>query len=211
MTFFRKGTMQNIKFLILLIFLSSNPLWGAYKTQLIKLPYSNSLNKKIKNGRILTSSKIKTIEEEKEKKFQSFELWTVGLHKKSCKYALRKLSLYENYQDFLTYVDASSYDEKKEIIFLALSAPILPIKFDLFLNIPRIKKEGSYDFSFNHGFLKGLKGKINVSNFKGRCFIETTASWYGPHTGYSSFIFKTFLDTILDLTVKRLFKISTTY
>jgi len=211
MTFFRKGTMQNIKFLILLIFISSNPLWSAYKTKINKLPYSDTMNKKIKNGKILTSSKVKTIEGEKEKNFQSLEIWSAGLHKKSCTYAMRKLSLYENYQDFLSYVDASSYDEKKEIIFLGLSAPIISVKFDLFLNIPRIKKEGSYDFSFNQGFLKGLKGKINISTFKERCLIETTAHWYGPHTGYSSFIFQTFLDTILDLTVKKLFRISTTY
>ncbi len=171
MTFFRKGTMQNIKFLILLLFLSSSPLWGAFKTQLNKLPYSNTMNQKIKNGRILTSSKVKTIEGEKEKKFQSLEIWTTGLHTKSCKYALRKLSLYENYQDFLTYVDASAYDENKKVIYLGLSAPILPIKFDLFLNIPRIKKVGSYPFSFNHGFLKGLKGKIN-DDIYGKCFIH---------------------------------------
>jgi len=203
--------MQNIKSLILLLFLISNPLWGSFKTQLSKLPYSSSLNKKIINGKILTNSKVKTIEGKKEKKFQSLDIWTVGLHKKSCKYAMRKLSLYENYQDFLSYVDASSYDEKKEVIFLGLSAPVIPVKFDVFLNIPRIKGEGSYPFSFNHGFLKGLKGKINVSSFGQRCFIETTAHWYGPHTGYASFIFKTFLDTVLDLTIKKLFRISTTY
>jgi hypothetical protein len=203
--------MQNIKFLILLIFLSSNPLWGAFKTQLNKLPYSNSLNKKIKNGRILTSSKVKTFEGPGKKKFQSLEMSTSGLHKKSCKYAMRKLSLYENYQDFLSYVDSSAYDEKKEVIFLGLSAPVLPIKFDLFLNIPRIKKEGSYGFSFNQGFLKGLKGKIDLANFKGRCFVSASADWKGPYTGYSSFIFKTFVDTILDLTLKKLFRISTTY
>ncbi len=211
MIFFRKGTMQNIKFLILLIFLASSPLWGSFKTQLNKLPYTSSMNEKLKKGKVLTSSKVKTIEGPNEKKFQSLKIWTVGLHKKSCKYAMRKLSLYENYQDYLSYVDASAYDDKKGVIYLGLSAPILPIKFDLFLNIPRIKKEGSYGFSFNQGFLRGLKGKINLSNFKGRCFIETTADWQGPHTGYSSFIFKTFVDAILDLTLRRLFRISTTY
>ncbi len=143
-------------------------------------------------------------------KFQSFELYTQGLHSKGCVYAMRKLSLYEQYKDFLSFVTESSYE--KETVNFLLDHTLLPFSMRLKFKIPRIRKPGAYPFTFDAGFLKGLKGKIHLKKMKDkRCLFTLTANWKGPHTGIPNLIFEVFSSTLTEMGMKHLFRISRSY
>lgn len=139
---------------------------------------------------------------------QRFYFFIAGLHKKSCRIALKKLKYYENYKQYLGFVKSSSYTQENSRVHLRLSHSILPIDMILYFILPRISKPGVYPFEFDVGFLKGLKGQIHVSNYKKRCFFYTTAHWEGPHTGFSDILFEFFSKSLGTMALENLFRIS---
>lgn len=141
---------------------------------------------------------------------QKLDFLILGLHKKSCQRALVKLSQYERYEEFVAFITKSSYDPKKERIRLNLSHTFMPFDMVLDFKIERIKKPGTYYFSFDAGFLKGLKGEINISVHKNRCFFATTAAWQGPDSGIPNSVFSFFSQALGKLAMERLFRISET-
>jgi hypothetical protein len=177
------------------------------------LPYKKKLKEKILNGEIFSESKVKSstlIENGLVKQIQELHFTIAGLHEKSCDYALKKLSLYENYSQFIDFIKESQYDEKKEEINFLLNHPLLPYSMRLIFKLPRIDKVGSYPFTFELGILKNLHGTINVIDHKNRCLFFTKADWEGPHTGFPDLIFEFFSQTLSKLTMERLFRLSNT-
>lgn len=167
--------------------------------------------KRVDKGDILVDSIVKSTNLNGQEN-QSLDFFSAGLHPKSCLFAMRKLSLYENYTQYLNFITKSSYDEKKEIIDLTIEHSVLPIKMGLIFKIPRIKNVGTYPFSFDQGFLKDLKGIITLSETSDkRCLFTTTAHWSGPHSGYNNLLFELFSTTLSRLAMGHLFRISTTY
>ena len=80
----------------------------------------------------------------------------------------------------------------------------------LTFKLPRITKVGSYEFVFDQGFLKDLKGTIYVVNYKNRCLFFTKAQWTGPSTGFPDIIFEFFSQTLAKISMEKLFRISST-
>lgn len=171
-------------------------------------PLSNELLSKIEDGLIHSKSTVKNLDNDKQ---QSFDFIIAGLHKKNCDFALRKLSLYEEFENFMGMIEKSKYDEKKGRIYLLLSHTLLPFRMSLSFNIPRITDVGIYPFSFDKGFLKGLTGNIYVNKHNNRCLFTTTASWRGKHTGFSPTFFEFFSSAAAKHSMEVLFRISSNY
>ena len=215
----RKGTMQHkIKFcisLILSLFVSlliHSPLEGAVIDHNV-LPYKKKLKEKILGGEIFSESKVKSstlVENGVMSEIQELHFTIAGLHPKSCEYALKKLSLYENYSSFLDFVKESRYDEATQGINFLLSHPLLPYEMRLIFKLPRIEKPGVYPFTFDIGILKNLKGNIYAIEHNKRCLFYTKADWEGAHTNFPNIVFELFSQTLSKLTMERLFRISNT-
>ena len=119
----------------------------------------------------------------------------------SLKYLLR----IHGEQDFVYY---KSGDDKKKIFNLINSKEM---QEEINFKIPRIKTPGTYPFFFDQGFLKNLKGLIQVSKSKNRCLFHTTAAWTGPHSGINDTIFAFFSKALSELAMRNLFRISQTF
>lgn len=171
-----------------------------------KLSYNESTKSKLMEGGFFVESKVQS----HEPKEQSLAFQIAGLHPKNCTYALRKLSQYERFKDELDFVKKSEYDEKKGRIRLLLSSSLLPYNMILDFKIPRIKSPGLYPFSFDDGFLSGLKGDIHVSEHQNRCLFYGTARWRGPDSGINSLVFEFFSSTLGRLAIENLFRFSRT-
>jgi len=203
----RKGTMRHIFFSFgLLIFALS---LNATELNLAALPYKKNVKEKILDGDVFSESKV-----ESNGKNQSLKFSIAGLHPKSCDYAMKKLSLYENYHEFLDFVKDSKYNpDTRELNFL-LSHVLLPYDMRLIFNLDRIKGPGHYPFRFDMGILKDLTGNIQLADqsLKGqkRCLFYTTANWSGPHTGFPNFIFESFSQALASYSMERLFRLSST-
>ncbi len=170
---------------------------------------SSNIEKKILRGKIFVHSNVTDFKVDKKRK-QKLDYTLAGLHKKSCSFALTKLSRYEEYKNYLSAVKDSKYDEKKQRIFLHLKSDLLNIGFILNFKLPRITKEGTYPFLFDRGFLKGLTGNITVYEHYNRCFLHIKADWEGPHSSYPNLILEMFSSTIGRIAMSRLFQISQT-
>jgi hypothetical protein len=203
----RKGTMHyKIKFCVLLFLtlIVSFPLYGEVLDDNV-LPYKKNLKEKIFAGEIFSESKVTSKE-----KTQELHFTIAGLHQKSCEYALKKLSLYENYSEFLDFVKTSQYNEQTTELNFLLSHPLLPYNMRLTFKLPRITKTGVYPFTFDEGILKNLKGNIYVINHQNRCLFFSRADWVGPDTKFPNIIFEFFSQTLAKMTMERLFRLSNT-
>jgi hypothetical protein len=172
------------------------------------LPYKKNIQEKILAGEIFSESKVQNLNKNPGQNDQKLNFSIAGLHPKSCTYALKTLSLYEEYSHFLSFVKESHYDvQKKEINFL-IAHPLLPYDMRLIFTLPRITAPGTYPFSFEIGILKNLHGKINVIEKGNRCLFYSTAEWMGPHTGFNPVIFELFSQALSKLSMEILFRIS---
>jgi hypothetical protein len=199
------------KIIFLTLFLSCKSLFSG-ELSLENLPYKKNIKEKILDGQVFSESKVKNIEPgahlPKNTREQSLKFSIAGLHPKSCSYALKTLSLYEDYSRFLSFVKESRYDEKKKEINFLLSNVLLPYDMRLVFNLPRITSPGAYPFTFNVGILKNLQGTINVIDQKGRCLFYSTADWRGPYTGFNPTLFELFSQVLSKLSMEILFRIS---
>jgi hypothetical protein len=211
----RKGTMRRKTKLCAMLFLTgilSFSLYGEVLDHNV-LPYKKNLKEKILDGEIFSESNVlsSTIDVNgKKTENQELHFTIAGLHPKSCEYALKKLSLYENYSSFLDFVKTSQYDKKIGEINFMLSHPLLPYNMRLIFKLPRIDKVGVYPFVFEQGILNNLKGNIYAINHKNRCLFFTKADWSGPHTGFPNLIFEFFSQTLAKMSMERLFRLSNT-
>lgn len=178
---------------------------------------SSKQKKIIKDHEIYAKSEVKDYKKKSfhlgpvisgESEVQSLNFKLSGIHKRSCRYALNKISLYEKYKDYMGFVKNSTYDDKTQRIYLKISHAILPIDMVLFFILPRIKKPGVYPFRFDQGFLRDLHGEIHVSSHEKQCFFYVSANWEGPDTGFSNSLFEFFSKGIAVLAIENLFRVS---
>ena len=169
---------------------------------------SNLLKPKIfsqvEKGKIFTKSQVNDAGPGRQKLF--FKI--AGIHEKTCKKAFRKLSRYENYENYLDVVKKSKYSDQTNRVYFRLESPLLPFVMGLDFIIPRITKAGDYKFRFDKGFLKGLTGNIHVIDHKKRCLIISDAKWEGPHSKIPNVVFEFFMSALGKLTMDNLFRIS---
>lgn len=201
----RKGLMRYF-FCFIMLFLNN---FKAFSDEISfeKLPYNKTIKENILNNEVFSESKVKTIGDQPFQA-QSLNFSIAGLHPKSCDYALKTLSLYEEYSRYLHFVKVSKYDEAKQEIDFFIEHTLLPYPIELTFTLPRVRTIGNYPFQFKVGILKDLKGMIYVQNYKNRCLFYTKANWYGPHTGVPSFLLEIFSQTLSKISMELLFRIS---
>lgn len=171
------------------------------------LPFNNAVKEKILKGEVYSES---VVENFGEVPFitQSLKFSIAGLHPKSCEFALRKLSLYEDFSHYLDFVKISKYDQVEEEIDFSIEHSLVPFPFHLTFKLPRIRTVGQYPFMLRKGLFKDLAGMIYVIDYKNRCLFYTTASWFGPHTGYPGILIEVFSQTLSRISMERLFRMS---
>lgn len=141
-------------------------------------------------------------------KEQQLMLFVSGVHPRNCTRAMRKLSLYENYHQYMDFVKESSYDEINQKIKLTINHTLLPFPMVVSFKIPRITKEGHYPFTFDHGFLKDLKGTIIVKEVGKFCLLGMKTDWRGPDSKLPNIVLGTFLQTVGKLGLEHLIRVS---
>ncbi|POB15322.1 hypothetical protein C0Z22_02735 [Halobacteriovorax sp. DA5] len=140
---------------------------------------------------------------------QSLDYQIYGIHPNKCKVALRKLSRYEKFNEYIDLVKLSGYSEKKKEIYLYLDHTLMPFPMSLNFKIPRITKPGAYPFTFDKGFLKGLRGEINVRQLSdGRCLFFSKSYWKGEKSSIPDTLFEMFSETLGELAMEKLFRVS---
>jgi hypothetical protein len=141
-------------------------------------------------------------------KVQQMMLFVSGIHPRNCTRAMRKLSLYENYHQYMDFIKESSYHEKKQEFSFTIDHTLLPFPMLVKFKIPRIKKEGHYTFRFEDGFLKDLKGVVIVKEVGKFCLLGLKTDWKGPKTKIPDLIFSTFIQTVGKLGLEHLIRVS---
>jgi hypothetical protein len=155
-------------------------------------------------GNVISVSKV-TSPTSKE---QQLMLFVAGVHARNCQRVMRKLSLYENYSQYMDFIKQSRYDDKTQQISFVIDHLMLPFPMNLSFKLPRINGDGHYPFLFEHGFLKNLKGTIGVSDIGKFCLLSMKTDWRGPETAIPNLAFESFLQTIGKLGLEHLIRIS---
>jgi len=176
-----------------------------------ELPITDSSKKSILENNVFVSSNMNTLTLKNKIKKQQLDFKIIGRHKKKCHYALKKISQYENYQYFISFIKKSTFDEKSKRVFFGLDDPLMPFKMSLQFIIPRIKTPGLYHFSFDRGLLKDLHGEIHITSHAGRCLFYVHARWLGPYTSIPDLLFELFSTTLGRRATEKLFKMSSFY
>lgn len=164
---------------------------------------SKKIQKIVEKGDIYRNATVTS-----DKKTQSLDYKIYGLHPDKCSYALKKLSKYERFHEYLDLVKLSGYDQKKKLIYLYLDSTLLPFPMVLNFKIDRIERPGHYKFSFDKGFLKGLRGNIYVKEAGKRCFFHANSYWRGKKSNIPDTVFEIFSETVGELAMKNLFRVS---
>lgn len=156
------------------------------------------------NGVVISVGKV-TSPTDKE---QQMMLFVTGVHPRNCTRAMRKISLYENYSSHIDFIKTSKYDDKKEQVNFVIDHLLLPFPMNLTFKIPRITKEGRYPFTFDHGFLKDLKGTIGVKEVGKFCLLTLKTDWRGPETPIPNMAFSAFIQTVGKMGLEHLIRVS---
>lgn len=171
-----------------------------------------SIKKALIAGEMVSNAVVSDFQEKtKGVKMQNLEFYSAGVHPKDCVFAFQKLSRYEDYKTFLSFIKESSYVPKTGQLRLLLSTAILPFNMVMRLKLPRILGPGDYPFQFNGGFLIGLTGVIKVIEIKKQCLLYVTAQWQGKASGFPNIMFELFSATLGKLAVEGLIRSSKNY
>lgn len=209
-----------MRYRFLLLFLSTligNNLWAAPKIVLSK-SFSHPILQELKpfyaaaegeiedllKGEVISIGKVNS----PTSKEQQMMLFVAGVHPRSCTRAMRKLSLYENYKDYMDFIKSSRYDEKKQRISFTIDHVLLPFPMLVGFKIERITKPGIYPFTFEEGFLKDLQGRIIVRDVGKFCLLGLKTDWRGPESKIPNIVFSTFVQTVGKLGLEHLIRVS---
>jgi len=139
---------------------------------------------------------------------QQLMLFVAGIHPRNCTRAMRKLSLYENYHQYMDFIKTSQYSDSTNKFSFTIDHALLPFPMIVGFKIPRITKEGHYPFVFEEGFLKNLKGTVIVKEIGKYCLLGLKTDWRGPQTKIPSMVFGTFAQTVGKLGLEHLIRVS---
>lgn len=155
-------------------------------------------------GDVISTGKVDSPTE----KEQQLMLFVSGVHPRNCTRAMRKLSLYENYHNYMDFIKTSKYDEKTQKFSFTIDHALLPFPMIVGFKIPRIKGEGVYPFTFEDGFLKGLQGRVIVQEVGKFCLMGLKTDWRGPDSKIPDVVFGTFAQTVGKLGLEHLIRVS---
>lgn len=148
----------------------------------------------IEKGEILSEAEV----DDKDGQ-QSFTLKAVGIHPKKCSIALRKISMLEKYEDWLSFIKKSTYQEKQKLFTVRADHTLLPYPMIVHIITKRPTKVGEYDFSFPTGMFAGLKGKYIIRDYNKRCLIYANSYWKGKKTKIPNIVIEYFVEGLTKL------------
>ena len=103
-------------------------------------------------------------------------LFVAGVHPRNCTRAMRKLSLYENYKNYMDFIKSSQYDEISQKFSFTIDHTLLPFPMIVKFKIPEqtdknyekeiqmIKSLGVEETDENiKNTLLGFNGHLNLS------------------------------------------------
>lgn len=180
--------------------------YGSQLSSKIKPFYSASEGQieDLLKGEVISVSKVDTPAE----KIQQLFLFVSGVHPRNCTRAMRKLSLYENYHNYLDFVKTSQYNDVTQRFSFTIDHTLLPFPMLVGFKIPRITKPGTYQFIFEEGFLKDLKGTVSVEEVGKFCILSLKTDWRGPESRIPNLVFSTFAQTVGKLGLEHLIRVS---
>ena len=180
--------------------------YGSLVTEKLKPYFSPSLAQieALLQGEVISTGKVHSPSD----KEQQLNLFVSGIHPRNCTRAMRKLSLYENYHQYIDFIKTSQYDDHHEKFFFTIDHTLLPFPMMVKFKIPRITKEGTYPFVFEDGFLKDLKGTVIVKDLGKFCLLGLRTDWRGPETKIPSLVFGSFVQTVGKLGLEHLIRVS---
>lgn len=155
-------------------------------------------------GEVISTGKVHSPAPKEQQMF----LFVAGVHPRNCTKAMRKLSLYENYHNYMDFIKTSSYNEKTQKFTFTVDHALLPFPMIVGFKIPRITKAGHYPFTFEDGFLKDLRGNVIVEEVGKFCLLGLKADWHGPESKIPNVVFGTFVQTIGKIGLEHLVRVS---
>ncbi len=161
-----------------------NAKWKLSKTQ----------KKYLEQGQILADATVETIEDK-----QTFELKVFAYHRKQCRKVLRKISLFESYKDWISFIHYSTYQEKPNLLTFKANHPLLPYPMIIYIITERPSKKGRYPFTFPSGLFGGLKGYFEITEFNNRCLFFARSNWFGQKTKLPDLVIEIFSETLSQL------------
>jgi len=211
------GQLMRHQFFLMLCLIYSTNLFAQNKVHLPK-SYQSIVEQELKpfyspskaqledllKGEVISTSNVTSEAGNKQK----VDFFVMGIHPRNCTRAMRKLSLYENYSTYIDFIKESKYDEKNQKVFFVMDHTLLPFPMSLTFKIPRITQPGIYPFTFEHGFLKGLQGKIQVREVQKYCLISLKTDWTGHKTKIPNLVFEMFTQTAGKIGLEHLIRIS---
>ena len=155
--------------------------WKLSKTQ---MRYFN-------NAKILAKSEVDDFDDK-----QSFGMKALVKHPRKCSKALRKLSLLEQYQDWINFIKMSKYDPKNRLFTIKADHPLLPFPMIVHIIVDRPTKEGRYPFVFPTGMFRGLSGYFEIREFNKKCVFYAHSNWIGKKTKIPNIVIEIFSETL---------------
>ena len=155
-------------------------------------------------GEVISTGKVDSPTEKEQQMF----LFVTGVHPRNCTRAMRKLSLYENYHNYMDFIKTSTYNDSTQKFSFTIDHALLPFPMIVNFKIPRITKPGVYPFTFEDGFLKGLQGKVIVKEVGKFCLLGMRTDWRGPESKIPNVVFGTFVQTVGKLGLEHLIRVS---
>jgi len=160
---------------ILKSYLKSN--WDINKTQKIYL----------EKGEILVESDVTTTA-----KIQHFKFRAYALSNKTCRKALRKLSMLENFKNLIGFITRSTYQEESKLFTLRADHALLPSAMLINIIVDRPTKTGKYQFTFPTGMFTGLKGYFEITSVNKKCLFYAKSAWSGKKSKHPDFLIELF-------------------
>ena len=164
--------------------------WKLTKTSI------NYLNK----GEILAESSVTSTD-----KKQSFGLKAAAVHPKNCTKVLRKLSMLESYDEWISFIKKSEYSDERGLATIKADHTLLPYPMIVHIFVKRPTEPGVYPFSFPTGIFKGLTGTFTIGERQGKCMVFSQSHWSG-NKQIPDFVVSIFAETLTKLAGQILFR-----
>ena len=145
-------------------------------------------------GEILADADV-----ESEDKRQEFKMQVAALHPKPCRKILRKLAMFEKFEDWISFIRSSKYNDKNRLWTIRANHTLLPYPMLVHIIVDRPTKPGKYPFVFPTGMFTGLEGHFIIKKHKNKCAFYATSYWQGKHTNLPNFVIELFSETLTKL------------
>ena len=123
----------------------------------------------------------------------------VSFHPKTCKKALRKLQLLENYSEWIDFIKISKYNDKTKLLTIFADHMLLPYPMIVHINVERPTKPGIYKFSFPTGIFTGLAGTFHITEINHQCLLFAKSYWSGTPTSIPDLVIELFSEGLAKL------------